>query len=189
MGYKKYIKDYRKEYIVKPNGKPGVTATYIGKYFRFTASERDFNKARLVFAALSALALVSCILPLLFDTESSHNLYVSLPQVVSLFPIVHLIIGVANLYMKKPPLIREFRDKTEGRVSFNSAAAGSALALVTCMRLLFCILNGFSLQEIIFAVITAVGSASGWYIYAKRSFLATEEIPNPNAEDGEEAEE
>ena len=55
MGYKKYIKDYRKEYIVKPNGKPGVTATYIGKYFGFVANGEELGKTRLVFSILSAV--------------------------------------------------------------------------------------------------------------------------------------
>ena len=31
MGYKKYVNDYSKEYVIKPNGKPGVIAVYKGK--------------------------------------------------------------------------------------------------------------------------------------------------------------
>ena len=182
MGYKKYIKDYRKDFIIKPNGKPGVTATYIGKYFKFTASDAQIAKTRTVFTVASVLALVCCIVPLLFNTESTHQLYVSLPQVITLFPLAHLLMGVANLYLKKAPLIREFRDKTEGRTTFNSAASGSLLAASAVARLVYCIIYNFSVPDIISLLLLLLGSASAWYIFASRKRIATEEI---EAEDEE----
>ena len=182
MGYKKYIKDYRKEYIVKPNGKPGVTATYIGKYFGFVANGEELGKTRLVFSILSALALVCCIVPLLFNTESAHNLYVSVPQVTALFPIAHLAMGVANLYLKKPPLIREFRDKTEGRIISNSIASGIALAVAAAARIVYCIINTFGTLDIVSALLLALGSASAFYIFIKRRLVATEELENGGEE-------
>ncbi len=175
MGYKKYIKDYRKDFIIKPNGKPGVTATYIGKYFKFTADDAQLKKTRLVFSALSAFALVCCIVPLLFNTESTHQLYVTVPHVVSFFPLVHLLMGVANLYIKKAPLIREFRDKTEGRITVNSVATGSLLAASAVSRTVYCIIFTFSALDIISLILLALGSASAWFVFANRKLVATEE--------------
>lgn len=175
MGYKKYIKDYRKDFIIKPNGKPGVTATYIGKYFKFTASDEQLKKTRLVFALLSAFALVCCIVPLLFNTEATHQLYVSVPQVITLFPLVHLLMGVANLYLKKPPLIREFRDKAEGRVKTHSVATGCLLAASAVARLVHCIIFAFSALDTVSIILSALGSACAWYIFARRALIATEE--------------
>ncbi|MBO5767291.1 MAG: hypothetical protein J6R49_02075 [Clostridia bacterium] len=175
MGYKKYIKDYRKDFIIKPNGKPGVTATYIGKYFKFTASDEQLKKTRLAFTLLSAFALVCCLVPLLFNTEATHQLYVSLPTVITLFPLAHLLMGVANLYLKKAPLIREFRDKTEGRVKVNSAATGCFLAVSTVARLVYCIIFAFTASDIVSIILSAIGSACAWYIFARRGLVATEE--------------
>ncbi len=179
MGYKKYINDYRKEYIVKPNGKPGVTAVYIGKYFRFAANEADFKKTRKLFCCLSAFALICCILPLLFNSKSMHQFYVAVPQALSLFPIAHLLMGVANLYLKKPPLIREFRDKTVGRITTNSAATGCALAANAVLRLVYCFVASFTVLDVIFAILSIIGSASAWYVFAKRPLIATEECEAP----------
>ena len=186
MGYKKYIKDYRKEYIVKPNGKPGVTATYIGKYYVFKADERQFRKSRLLFALLSALTVVCCFVPLLFNTEANHTLYVSLPNCISLFPTVHLIFGVFNLFDKKPPLIREFRDKTEGRITTASVTSACTLAVTAVCWVVKCAASGFGALDIVSVLLLAVGSALAGYMFAKRKAFATEERDNPNAESVED---
>ncbi len=175
MGIRKYIKDYRKEYIVKPNGKPGVTATYIGKYYRFIADEDSIKKARFVFACLSVFATVCCIIPFCYKSSASHTIYVSVPHVISLFPLVHLLLGVYDLYFRKPPFIREFRDKTEGRITNASVGAMCCLGITAIAQIVNSALSGFALGDVAFFVLIAVACAAVGYVFFSRKVLATEE--------------
>lgn len=175
MSIRKYIKDYRKEYIVKPNGKPGVTATYIGKYYRFVANEDAIKKARFVFACLSVFAFVCCVIPFCYKSAGSRTMYVAVPHVISLFPIVHLLMGVYNLYTKKTPFIREFRDKTEQRISNTSIGACFGLGITAIAQLVNCILSSFSLADTFYLVFVTVACAAVGYIFASRKVLKTEE--------------
>ncbi len=180
MGIRKYIKDYRKEYIVKPNGKPGVTATYIGKYYRFVNGEDAIKKARLVFACLSVFATICCIVPFCYSSSGSHTIYVAVPHVISLFPLVHLVMGVYNLYTRKPPFIREFRDKTEQRVYNMSIGSACCLGITAMAQLVNCILNGFSLADTLYIVFVAVACVAVGYIFSARKVLKTEECDEEN---------
>lgn len=182
MGYKKYIKDYRKEYIVKPNGKPGVTAAYVGKYYDFAADKEEFKRSRLIYACLSVLALVCCLVPLVLNTDAAHTVYVSLPCVMTLFPAVHLALGVFNLFVKKTPMIREFRDKTEGRITSNSVYALCGISVTVVCWVVKCALSAFSLLDIVSVVLLLIAGGGVGYMYLSRRVFATVELENPNAD-------
>lgn len=183
MGIRKYIKDYRKEYIVKPNGKPGVTASYIGKYYRFAAGEPAIKRARCVFACLSALATVCCVIPFFYNASGSHTIYVALPHVISLFPLAHLILGVYSLYTCKPPLIREFRDKTEGRITASSAAAMCCLGVTAIGQILSCALSGWGVLDVISLALIAAACGAVGYIFFSRKVLKTVECNKNGTEE------
>ena len=183
MGYKKYIKDYRKEYIVKPNGKPGVTATYVGKYYDFAADEESFKRSRLIYACLSLLALACCVAPLFFNTDASHTVYVSVPCVITLFPAVHLVLGVFNLFVKKTPLIREFRDKSEGRITTNSAVSFCFILVTAVCWTVKCALSAFGVLDLVSIALFLVAGGAAGYMYLSRKAFATVELDNPNADD------
>lgn len=175
MGIKKYINDYRKEYILKPNGKPGMRATYIGKYYRFVADEGALKKAKLVFACLSVFATVCCIVPFCYQSVGADTVYVAVPHAVSLFPLVHLLLGVYNLYPRKQPLIREFRDKTEGRIKASSLGALCCLGVTAVAQIVNCSLSGFSLPDVLYLFFVVAACAASGFVFFSRKVLKTEE--------------
>ena len=91
-----------------------------------------------------------------------------------------------NLFDKKPPLIREFRDKTEGRITTASVTAACMLAVTAACWVVKCAASGFGALDIVSVLLLAVGSALAGYMFAKRKAFATEERDNPNAESVED---
>ena len=170
MGIKKYIKDYRKEDIIKPNGKPGMTATYIGKYYCFIESDEAVKKAGFRFALLSAVALLLCVIPFLINAKGSHTVYVAVPHVITLFPLAHLLMGVYSLRTRKPPLIREFRDKTEGRITASSAAAMCGFGVTAVGQGVNCILTGLPVLDVIYFIcVSAACVAVSWIFFTRKA--------------------
>lgn len=175
MGYKKYVNDYSKEYIVKPNGKPGVIAVYKGKYFRFTADEATLRKARISLGGLSLLSVALTVIPLLYKSVGSGTLYVALPHVIALFPLIHLLLGVHSFCFSKTPMIRERRDKTEGRTVSSAIAAACILGITSVSQTVNCILSGFPLPDVIYLILLLAATAAAGAIILLRSVLKTEE--------------
>lgn len=175
MGFRKYVKDYSNEYIIKPNGKPGVVAVYKGKYFRFVADEAKLKKAKIIFATLSVLATVLCIIPFLYRSNASHTMYVSLPHAVCLFPILHLLMGVYNLWFRKAPFVREYKDKTEGRITVSSIASACFLGATAVAQVVNCAITGFDFPDVIYLILLLLACAATGVIFFMRDVLKTEE--------------
>ena len=175
MGFKKYVKDYRNEYIIKPDGKPGMVAVYIGKYFRFTADENALKKARVSFACLSAAATLLSVIPLFYKSVGSGSLFVALPHVIAFFPLVHLLLGVATFWYRNPPLIREFNDKIKTRITVSSAAAACLLGIVSIAEAITCAISGFLILDIIYFLLLAAASVATGAVFFQRRVLETEE--------------
>ena len=181
MGYKKYVNDYEKIYVIKPNGKPGLTAVYRGKYFRFVSDGEALRSARRAVGGLSVLAAVCTVIPFLFTSVGAHTLYVSLPHVIAVFPLVHLLLGAYRVCFGRIPMIREARDKTEGRTVTSSVVAACLLGVAAVAQAVNCILTKFPLPDVIYFVFLALACASTAVVFFSRHKLKTEEC----TEDGE----
>ena len=175
MGYKKYVNDYSKEYVIKPNGKPGVIAVYKGKYFRFSADGDTLKKARITLAGLAALALILTVIPLFYKSSGSRTLYVALPHVIALLPLVHLLLGVYSFCFCKTPMIRERKDKSEHRTVSSAAASACILGVTSVAELINCFLSGFSLPDVIYLILLLAATAATGSIFLLRGLLKTEE--------------
>ena len=160
MGFKKYVNDYRNEYIIKPNGKPGMIAVYKGKYFRYTADEASIKKAQILFAALSVLAVALAVIPLFYKSVGSDTLYVALPHVIAFFPLLHLLLGIKSFCFCKPPLIREYNDKIKTRITTSSVISMIVLGAVAIAEAVACILSGFLISDIIYFIAVAISCAA-----------------------------
>ena len=175
MGYKKYVSDYTKKYVVKPNGRPGVTATYTGKYFRFSADSETIKKSRITFACLSISAMVFTLIPLFYKSIGAHTIYVALPHAISLFPLIHLLLGVYNFCFGKTPMIRELKDKTENRTTTSSIVSTCILLATAVAEIVNCFIFGFPIADIIYAILLLCAGAFTGYIFLSRKVLKTEE--------------
>ncbi len=175
MSYRKYVSDYDKVYIIKPNGKPGVSAVYRGKYFRFSADGATLKRARVTFGCLSIVAAVLSVIPFLYRSVGSHTLYVALPHVVTLFPLVHLLMGVYRFCFQETPMIREHKDKVEGRTVASSAVSTCMLGATAIVQAVNCVLSGFPLPDVIYFVLLSVAGVATGVIFFSREKLKTEE--------------
>lgn len=175
MGYRKYVKDYSNEYIIKPNGKPGIIAVYKGKYFRFVADEAIISRAKVIFAILSVFSTVACIIPFLYRSVGSHTLYVALPHALCLFPLVHLLMGVYSFCFRTPPFVREYKDKIEGRITAFSITSACCLGATAVAQIVNCAITGFSLPDVLYFVLLLVASAAAGTVFFLRGVLKTEE--------------
>ena len=175
MGYKKYVTDYEKQYVIKPNGKPGVVAVYRGKYFRFAADAETVRKARVSFGGLSVLAAVLTFIPFLFQSVGAHTLYVSIPHAVSVLPLAHLLMGVYGLCFQESPFNREQKDKIEGRIIVSSAVSMCMLGATAVAQIVNCILSGFFFPVVAYFILLSAASAATGMIFFFRKALKTEE--------------
>ena len=175
MGYRKYVNDYDKVYVIKPNGKPGVTAVYKGKYFRFSADGATLKRAKISLGCLSIVAAVLSVIPFLYESVGSHTLYVALPHAVSMFPLVHLLMGVYRFCFCEPHMIREHKDKAQGRTVASAAVSMCLLGTVAIAQAVNCILAGFPLPDVIYFVLLFVACVATGIIFFSRKLLKTEE--------------
>ena len=175
MGYKKYINDYKKEYIVKPNGKPGLTAVYVGKYYRFTADESTLKKAKVRIAFLTVLAVALTIVPFFYKSVGAKTLFVSLPHVLSLFPLLHLVLGAGSFCFRESPMIREHKDKSEARTVNSAVASMIILGITAVLQGVNCFLAGHSLPEVAYFLLLSAASAACGAVFFSRNVLKTEE--------------
>ena len=175
MGLKKYVNDYRNEYIIKPNGKPGMIAIYKGKYFRFVADEASIKKAKVRFSILSVTALILTVIPLIYKSVGADTLYVALPHVIAFFPLVHLLMGVWSFIYRKPPFIREFNDKIKTRTTASSAISMSILGATAIAEAVTCVISGFPFPDVIYFLILSAAAVATGAIFFSRGVLETEE--------------
>ena len=175
MGFKKYVKDYEKEYIIKPNGRPGLTAVYKGKYFRFALQKETLHKARIAFSVLAILTVLLAIAPLCYKSVGSRTMYVALPHVISFFPIAHLLLGVSSFCFAKPPMVREQKDKAENRIINSSISSAIFLAATAVAELINCIISGFPVPDLMYSIFLFVASLTSGAIFLVRRVLKTEE--------------
>lgn len=189
MGVKKYIKDYRTEYIVKPNGKPGAKAVYIGKYYAYKADGIVLARSKVLFLVCALLAVLCTLAPLCYNNAGSHVIYVALPNALALFPLFYLGTGVFNLFYCKPPLISEFKDKGPERVRRSSAGCAVLCAAAALTRLFCLIKSGFSVGDTVALVLLLAATASAVTMFLRRADLAVAEYDGLEDEEDEEGEE
>ena len=175
MGFKKYVNDYEKQYIIKPNGKPGLTAVYRGKYFRFVSNGTTLRLAKIRICALTAFAFLLSVGSLFIRTVGARTLYVALPHVIGLFPMVHLLLGAFNLLTCTPPLKRESNDKITERITNSSVAAMIIFGITYILEFILCILSNFPVPDLIYSVIILLITGFCALIFYNRRYIRTEE--------------
>ncbi len=184
MGVKRYIKDYRNEYIIKPDGKPGVKAVYIGRYYKYKADDGALRVTKLLFLVCTALSAICAVAPLCYNHTGAHIMYAVVPNVLALFPLAYLVTGVFNLFYCRVPLINEFKDKGAERIR-RSSAGGLVLCALASLTQLYClIVEGFDMAGTVALALLVVSTASVSFIFFRRADVAVVECDGPEEDDG-----
>lgn len=152
MAGRKYASDYKIEKHLTAGGKVETTLSYQGKRFEFLGTEDQIRRLRLqLWIGVAAVFLL--LLPMLLDNTSlSRTVYIVLPAALALAPLYMLGATAWLLGTVERPMIREHRDKTDGRLR------GASVALAICLGISCagCIVHGFLAgiaQQEIFCVI------------------------------------
>ena len=165
---KKYLTDYEKRQTLKPDGGVGYELVYIGKHFRFQSSEKRLRRRRLALLSLTVLATAFCLLPCFFNFALLRVPYLSLPQVLTLFPLFHLWLGVIGFCLYPEPLTRERRDKTEGRIALCSFLCGVFLSLVGVCGAVLWHIGGYDGVELTFCASVLLSGACSFSVFFLR---------------------
>ena len=176
MVSKKNLGDYRLENITDRKGRIKTVPVYRGPLFRFQADAQALKQAKLRFLALTAAASAALLITLLLKADVLQRIYVIMPLVLGILPVVLLWSALYNLFNAGGSLRRDQSERIHNRV------AGWSVVLL--------VLSGLSLIGQIAAY--ASGSGAGGIpvtvcsvviivcavlIFAGKGVLQTEEIP------------
>lgn len=175
MGYKKYVEDYAKEYTIKPNGKPGMIAVYKGRYYRYVSEGEALRRGKILLDSLGACAFLFTLIPLLYKSAGADAIYVALPHVISLLPIVHLLLGLYSFSFNPEVMVREQRDKGESRVINSSVASLCCLGITFVAEAVNVFISGLSLPDGIYLLSLGIAIGSVLALFLQRGELLTEE--------------
>lgn len=151
---KPYHEDYRVNESIDQKGKKCYTAEYIGQWYAF-APGTDGLRKRLY--PMFFAGLVFCILPLFFKSHAGHVPYVIFPQVLALFPLYYLSLGMWMFAKTDSPMKREMAYVMRKRMCW-----GSGMLLLMCMVTAV----GFVANIVVdFESVTAMDHVSGVFVF------------------------
>ncbi len=176
MVSKKYVGDYRLENVTDRRGKLKTVPVYRGPLFRFVAEDTRLKTAKRRMLLLTALVTAALLIIMLLRVEMLMRIYVVMPLVLCILPVVLLWMGVFNLFTAGDSVRRDQGDRIHNRF------AGWSVVLI--------VLSAFSLLGqvtvylgsgenggITVTVCTIVLLFCGTFIFRGKNELLMEEIP------------
>lgn len=171
MASRKYAADYRLENVKDKKGRVVTRAVYRGELFSFVKNEDEIRKTKVVFAVSTFLQWVFYLSSLLISSRAGRAMYVTLPFLVSAFPLLGQSDAVWTLWSRKENVIRSDKDKiSEKLVSWVFMTFFFSLSSLVA-HVVFWIRNGETIGDALFLVLTLLIAASGWNLFLHRKDL------------------
>ncbi len=120
MSLRKYLSDYQTVTTIDENGREKRTVVYRGPLFESSLDQEALTVFRKRSLLLVGLVSVIQIFVGFLDNPGMYTFYISLPYVLSFFPLVYLAAGVLRL----PKETRKYR-RDEIGYSFNQIKSSS----------------------------------------------------------------
>lgn len=114
---RKYIKDYRVEHVLTPNGKRKPVPVYCGDWFIFVDPADRIRRAAAALCVLTLAVIATLIPPLVVKTNYSEQLYITLPLLFLIPPVYMFCTGLYRIWTAKEKVTREHKDKIDRRIS------------------------------------------------------------------------
>ena len=176
MSSKKYVKDYRLDYQLKPGGGLQGVPVYIGDYFTWKAEEAPvvnrlkYKLALLVGLGAAALVAMLWMSSLLKDGFS----LLAIPMAFALIPVFLMGRAVWLIISSKMPVTRRKKDKIS-----NSFPAGALFfmiltAAITLGLLAQLIVMGYTLYFLIYLLVSLVAVGAAILLFCHRNRLEME---------------
>lgn len=120
MVSKKYIKDYRLDYIPDKKGNLKAVPVYEGKVYCFQNEGTIVKKAKWYVFAMLLVSLLMYIIPLLLEDVCLKKFYVMVPYAFLVFPVFFAFCGFYRILTAKEENTREHKDKAQPRLKASS---------------------------------------------------------------------
>lgn len=177
MSSKKYVKDYRLDYQLKPGGGLKGVPVYIGDYFTWKSDESEIHclKPRLaVLAGVSGAALIAmlCMTALL---KGGFSL-LAIPMAFALIPMFLLARAVWLLFTAKMPATRRTKDKISNMFPAGALFLMILTAAVAVGLIAQLIVLGYSLYLLLYILISLLAAASAMLLFSFRNRLEMEPV-------------
>ena len=118
MGYRDYAKDFQVEYVQQPGKKrPKAVRTYVGPWFRFTASPERIAWLRRFYPAGLALVAVLLIIPMCIDCAFTRTWFIQVPAAAAWIPWVLAVGSAWRLWTAGEKMDREHNSLVHDRMS------------------------------------------------------------------------
>ena len=180
MVSKKYVGDYRLENIKDRKGRLKTVPVYRGPLFRFQADAETLKKAKLRFLVLNVIAAAALLITLLLKSELLQRVYVIMPLILSLLPMVLLWSGLYHLFSAGASVRRDQSDRIHHRFAGWSVVL-LALSVLSLSGQIAAYASGSSADGIPVTVCTIVLIVCAALIFAGKDSLQMEEIPSSDS--------
>lgn len=157
-----YFEGYEKQKRLDPvTGQSKTEYVYTGDYYIFRLEQKAYNQFRAMSTALIAGALALYVAANLMGPQGSTTLYVGIPALCVIIPMIYLVLGVCRLWAAKTPkmTIREYTFGL-GRLKNTTWAAAGLWGISLLGELVYIVLHrAFQAGELCSALLQAVGVA------------------------------
>lgn len=184
MSSKKYVKDYRLDYQLKPGGGLRGVPVYIGEYYTWKEDETAIGRLKYRLALLVAVAAAALVAMLWMSTllKSGFSL-LAIPMAFALIPLFLMARAVWLIFTSKMPATRRRKDKISnffpaGALFFMILTAAAALGLIAQL-----IVMGWSLHLLIYVLVSLAAAGSAILLFSFRNRLEMEPLPQTDSHD------
>lgn len=116
MATKKYARDYTTERRLDEKGRRRLHATYHGDWFTFQRPRAQVRRSAWLLLALSVLAAVTVLLPLLMKNDYAEQFYVLPVLVFAAVPLYLLFAALWRVRQAGDAVTREHKDRISQRI-------------------------------------------------------------------------
>ncbi len=172
-----YFEGYQKQKSLDPvTGRSRTEYIYAGDYYIFRLEQREYNRFRAESAAAIIGALVLYVVANVLGPQGGATLYVGIPALCAIIPMLYMILGLSGLRSAKTPkmTIREYTFGL-GRLKNTTWAVVGLWGLSLLGELVYIIIHrAFQAGELCSALLQAAGVALlVWQMVRQERVLST----------------
>lgn len=176
---KGYLNDYEVIPYVGANGKSKQKLRYVGEWYCIEESAEADRKCRTLHI-LSYLVSAAILATLLLNHSAYLTMYVAVPAVIALFPMLYLLMGSFRLPWKNRPLRHDEHDRSLARMWHSAVGILVVFAATAVGYLVFRIVGdgSFFWQDVLFLCCLVIVLLGSWFLYRIGKSVPVEKRPN-----------
>ena len=183
MRSRRYLKDYKLTPEVTAKGRLSPVASYVGAWHRFTAEPLELDRAKKLYIALTAAAVVLLLVQLWYtNLLDRERRYLLLPMAFNIFPAFGTVMGVARLRSAPERMTLKQRDRICNRLPAFSLGFFVFAVLSFIATVVQLILHGVTLPTALYCADALVLSVLTFFIFRLRKILKTEVLPGESSD-------